>query len=137
MPAGETSVEGYLSWLSEEITGLPDMFSGVNENFATAAIEGALAMAGDSVDLDVVRGAAAESGAYILPAAQDVQRAAQLVLKKWWHLFGYDYVLAAIRGKHEKLLACLYFCFDSVILTLLLLFLGYAKRCGGDQGCSC
>jgi hypothetical protein len=29
------------------LPGLPDMFSGVNENFATAAIEGALAMAGD------------------------------------------------------------------------------------------
>jgi hypothetical protein len=40
--------------LSEEISGLPDMFSGVNENFTTAAIEGALAMAGDLVDLDVV-----------------------------------------------------------------------------------
>jgi hypothetical protein len=30
------------------------MFRRVNENFATTAIEGALAMAGDSIDLDVV-----------------------------------------------------------------------------------
>jgi hypothetical protein len=30
------------------------MFSGANENFATVAIEGALTMVGDSVDLDVV-----------------------------------------------------------------------------------
>jgi hypothetical protein len=30
------------------------MFSGMNENFATAAIEGALLMAEDSVDLDDV-----------------------------------------------------------------------------------
>jgi hypothetical protein len=30
------------------------MFCGLNENFATAVIEGALALAGDSVDLDAV-----------------------------------------------------------------------------------
>jgi hypothetical protein len=30
------------------------MFSGVNENFTTAVIEGALAMAEDSVDLAIV-----------------------------------------------------------------------------------
>jgi hypothetical protein len=30
------------------------MFSGVNENFAIAAIEGTLSMAGNSIDLDVV-----------------------------------------------------------------------------------
>jgi hypothetical protein len=30
------------------------MFCGVNENFATAAIEGPLAVADDSVDIDVV-----------------------------------------------------------------------------------
>jgi hypothetical protein len=54
MPAEEPSVEDYLRWLSDEIFGLPDMFSDVNENFATAAIKGALAMAGNSIDLDVV-----------------------------------------------------------------------------------
>jgi hypothetical protein len=54
MPAGEPSADDYLHWLSVEITGLPDMFNGANENFATAVIEGALAMAGDSVDLDAV-----------------------------------------------------------------------------------
>jgi hypothetical protein len=53
------------------------MFSGVNENFATAAIEGALTMAGDSVDLDDVQKTAAESGANILPAGHDVRRAAR------------------------------------------------------------
>jgi hypothetical protein len=47
-------VEDYLCWLSDEISGLPDMLSGVNENFPTAAIEGALAMAGDSIDHDIV-----------------------------------------------------------------------------------
>jgi hypothetical protein len=51
MATEEPSAGDYLRWLSEEVSGLPNMFNGVNENFATAAIEGALAMAGDSVDL--------------------------------------------------------------------------------------
>jgi hypothetical protein len=72
MPAGEPSVEDYLRWLSDEIFGLPDMFSGVNENFATAAIEGAFSMAGDLIDLDVVRGAAAEGDVEVLLARSDV-----------------------------------------------------------------
>jgi hypothetical protein len=54
MPTGEPPAEDYLRWLSTEVTGLPDMFSGVNENFAPAAIEGALTMDADSVDLPVV-----------------------------------------------------------------------------------
>jgi hypothetical protein len=83
------------------------MFSGVNDNFATAAIEGALTMAQDSVDLDAVRGPAAKSGAYFLPTEPDVQRAAQTFLKKWWRSLSYDYVLAAIRAKHEKVLVYL------------------------------
>jgi hypothetical protein len=54
MPAGEPSTEDYLCWLPEEVSGVPNMFNGVNENFATAAIEGALVMAGDTVDLDAI-----------------------------------------------------------------------------------
>jgi hypothetical protein len=54
MPTGEPSAEDYLRWLSMEVIGLPDMFSGVNENFATTVIEGALTMARDSADLAVV-----------------------------------------------------------------------------------
>jgi hypothetical protein len=54
MSAEELSVEDYLRWLSDEISGLPNMFNGVNENFATAAIEGALDVVGDLIDLDVV-----------------------------------------------------------------------------------
>jgi hypothetical protein len=94
----EPSIEDYLRWLSEEISGLPEMFSGVNENFATAAIEGALAMARDSVDFDGVRCAAAESGAENLPTGHDVRRAVWAVSNKWWHSFGYDYVMAAIQA---------------------------------------
>jgi hypothetical protein len=52
------------------------MFCGVNENFATAAIEGALVLAGDSIDLKVVRTAASEAGTDILPAASGLQKAA-------------------------------------------------------------
>jgi hypothetical protein len=40
MSLEEPSVDDYLNWLSAEVTGLSDMFSGVNENFATVAIEG-------------------------------------------------------------------------------------------------
>jgi hypothetical protein len=72
------------------------MFSGVNENFTTAATEGDLVMVGDSVDLDVVRGAAVESGADVLPAGHDIRRAVRTVSKKWRHSFGYEYVLATI-----------------------------------------
>jgi hypothetical protein len=105
----EPSVEDCLRRLSEEITGLPDMFSGVNENFATTAIEEALAMAGDSVDLDIVRGTTVKSGADVLPIGHNEQRAARAVSKKWWHSFGYDYVLVAIRANHEKVLFYLRF----------------------------
>jgi hypothetical protein len=83
MPVGEPSAEDYLRWLSMEITGLPDMFSGVNEKFATATIEGDLAIARDSVDFDGVRRMAATSGADILPDAHDAWRAARAMSKKW------------------------------------------------------
>jgi hypothetical protein len=72
--------------------------------FSTAAIEGALAMAGDLIDLDTVRDAAAESRADILPAGHDVRRAALAVSKKWWRLFGYNYVLSVIRAEQEEVL---------------------------------
>jgi hypothetical protein len=78
----EPSAVDYLRWLSEEISGLPDMFSGVNKNFATTVIKGALTMARDSVDLDVVRGVAIEAGMDILPAGCDVGRATRAVSKK-------------------------------------------------------
>jgi chromosome segregation ATPase len=45
--AEKPSVEDYLNWLSKEVSGLPDVFSGVNENSAAAAIEGALTLASD------------------------------------------------------------------------------------------
>jgi hypothetical protein len=73
MPAEEPSVEDYLNWLSKEVSGLPDVFSGLNENIATSAIEGALTLAGDSIDLEAMQTAASEAGAGILPTASGVQ----------------------------------------------------------------
>jgi hypothetical protein len=67
---------------------------GVNENFISAAVEGALVMAVESIDLDALQDVATESRAAILPMERDVQRAACTILKKWWPSFGYDYVLA-------------------------------------------
>jgi hypothetical protein len=51
------------------------MFGGVNENFVTAAIEGVLMMAGDSVDLNALQGVATKSGVNILPTERDVRKA--------------------------------------------------------------
>jgi hypothetical protein len=58
-----------LNWLSEEESGLPVVFSGVNENLVTAAIDGALALVGDSIDLEVVQTGTSETSTDILPAA--------------------------------------------------------------------
>jgi hypothetical protein len=59
------------------------MFSGVNENFTTAVIEGAVAMARDLVDLDVVRGTTTESGADVLPTGDNIRRATWVASMKW------------------------------------------------------
>jgi hypothetical protein len=107
MATEEPSAMDYLRWLSEEVSSLLEMFSSVNENFATTVIEGALTMAEDSVNLDAVRGTAIESGTYALPAGPDIRRAAWAVSKKWWRSFGYDSVLSAIHAKREEVLTFL------------------------------
>jgi hypothetical protein len=85
------------------VSGLSDVFNGVNENFATAAIQGALALAGNSVDPEAVRAAAFEADVNILPAASGIRKAVRAVSKKWWQSFGYDYVLsAAIHARQTK-----------------------------------
>jgi hypothetical protein len=106
MPEGEPSAVDNLRWLSTETSSLPDLFGGVNENFATAAIEGALAML-LLIYLEAMRDGAVSSGADIMPAGRDVQRAACAVVKNYWHSFGYNYVLTTIHTKHEKVLAYL------------------------------
>jgi hypothetical protein len=78
------------------------MFGGVNENFATAAVEGVLTMVGNFVDLEAVRDAAVSRGADVLPTGRDVRRSARAVVKNWWRSFGYGCVLAAIHANHEK-----------------------------------
>jgi hypothetical protein len=85
------SAEDYLAWLSEEVSGLSDVLSGVNDNFATS-----------SIDPKAVRAAASEADTNISTAASGIQKAARAVLKKWWHSFGYDYVLSAIRAQQMK-----------------------------------
>jgi hypothetical protein len=104
----EPSAEDYLCWLSEEVSSLLDVFNGVNGNFAAAAIEGALAMDGDSIDFDAVRVAASESSIDVLPTGPDVRRAARSISKKWWPSFGYNYVLSIIRAKKAEVLAYFY-----------------------------
>jgi hypothetical protein len=58
MLEGEPSAAHYLYWFSVEISSLPDMFGGMNENFVIATVEGALMMAGDSVILDALQNTA-------------------------------------------------------------------------------
>jgi hypothetical protein len=71
------------------------MFAGVNENFISVTVEGALIMASEYADLNALQDAAAVSEADIMPT--DVRRAVNMVSKKWWCSFGYNYVMGAIR----------------------------------------
>jgi hypothetical protein len=82
MLEGEPSAVDYLPWLSTELSGLLDMFGGINGNFVTATVEGALMMVGDSVDLDALESVVTKSGADILPAECDVRRATRAVSNK-------------------------------------------------------
>jgi uncharacterized protein with HEPN domain len=98
VPSGADNIH----WISTEMAGLREMFTSVNENFVSTAIEGALVMARESVDLDAFQDVAPESEPDIFPVDRNVWRAARAVSKKWWRSFGYNYVLAAIRTKlHE------------------------------------
>jgi hypothetical protein len=122
MSVEEHLVEDYLQRMSEEALDLSDMFSGAIENFATATIEGPLALARDSIDVDAVEVASSESGVNVLPAEPDVRRAARAVSKKWWCSFGYDYVLSVIRAKQAEVLAyfllLFWFCFLNLVIAL-------------------
>jgi hypothetical protein len=55
-----------------EVTSLPKMFAIVNKNFVSTAVEGALLMAGESVDHDTLQDVAALSGSDNLPMEWDV-----------------------------------------------------------------
>jgi hypothetical protein len=78
------------------------MFADVNENFISATVEGTLVMIGSSIDLGALQTVAVDSGADILLTEKDVWRVAHAVLEKWWHSFGYNYVLAAIQAKFHE-----------------------------------
>jgi hypothetical protein len=103
-PESEPSAMDYVRWLFTEVTGLPEVFVGIIENFISATVEGTLVMARDSVDLAALQTMAAGSGAEILPTRRDVRKATRAVSKKWWCSFGYDYVLAAIQSKFREVI---------------------------------
>jgi hypothetical protein len=54
------------------------------------------------------------SSADILPTGRDVGRSAHAMAKNWWRSFSYNYVLDAIRTKHENVF------FDTNIALLRL-----------------
>jgi hypothetical protein len=91
MPEGDLSTANYIRWLSVVVGDLLKVFAGVNENFVSITVEGALAMAGNSVDLDAIQDAATASGADIFPMERDVWKAVHAVAKNWWWSFSYDY----------------------------------------------
>jgi hypothetical protein len=72
MPESEPSTMDYIHWLSVEVASLLEVFVGVNENFISAAVEGPLIMARDSVDLAALQAMATDSGVDILPTDWDV-----------------------------------------------------------------
>jgi FtsZ-binding cell division protein ZapB len=83
MPTREPSVANYIHWLSAEVTSLPEVFAGVNENFVSITVEGTLVMARGSVDLAALQASTADSRVDILPVEQDVQKMTRVVSKKW------------------------------------------------------
>jgi hypothetical protein len=82
VPEVGSSAMDYIRWLSTEVAGVPKMFVGVNDNFISVAVEGALKMAGESVDPDTLRDAATESGVDILPMGRDVRRVVHAMSQK-------------------------------------------------------
>jgi hypothetical protein len=109
MPESKPLNMDYIRWLSTEVTGLSEVFAGVNENFISAAVKGTLVMAGASVDRAALQIVATDSGADILPLEQDVQRVVRAVSKKWWRSFSYNYVLAAIQAKLREVITLVQF----------------------------
>jgi hypothetical protein len=87
MPEGEPSAMDYIRWMSVEVTGLPEMFAGVNENFVSAMVEGTLVMAGDSIDLAALWTMAADSGADILSVGRDAKG----------HMGGFEKMVVLVR----------------------------------------
>jgi hypothetical protein len=94
-------------------------------------------MAGDLVDLYVVRSKAAKGGTVVLPAGTDVRRVVQAASKKWWCSFGYNYVLSIFHAKQREVLA--YFSIFALILRFLSCYcfrLGHPERKRCCRGCT-
>jgi hypothetical protein len=65
IPEGDPFTADYLHWFSMEVGGLPEVFTGINENVISAAVEGTLVMAGPFVNLGALQAATAVSEADI------------------------------------------------------------------------
>jgi hypothetical protein len=133
MPEVDPSAVDYIRWILVEVGDLPKVFAGVNKIFVFATIEGALVMAGNSVDLDAIQDAVVASGANILPVKRDVWRAACAVAKNWWHSFGYDYVLDAIRTRlREVISSILFYLFVPDSYNYFVALLGIERKRSSD-----
>jgi hypothetical protein len=117
MPEGENTVADYVRWLAMEVNSLPEVFFGVNENFASAAVEGALAMARDSVDLADLQASAAVSRADELPGGRDIRKTTRTTERKWWRSFDYASTLATVQARLCKV-GCVF-----VVLTYVISWL--------------
>jgi hypothetical protein len=64
------SIVDYMHWFAVELPSLSDVLAGVNENFVSARLERALAMAGDSGYLAVLQAFAVDGGVDVLLGEQ-------------------------------------------------------------------
>jgi hypothetical protein len=87
MPEGDPSAVDYIHWILVEVGDLPKVFAGVNKIFVFATIEGALVMAGNSVDLDAIQDAVVASGANIFAREEGCMEGCMRGSKKLVALF--------------------------------------------------
>jgi hypothetical protein len=70
-------------WFAAEVASLPEVFLGINDNFILAAVDGALMMAGDYVDLSALQASTAASGVDILLGAREIRKTARTIICSW------------------------------------------------------
>jgi hypothetical protein len=100
--SGAPSADDYLRWLKSEVNNaLSEVFAGVNENFASVALEGVLHMlrGHDSIDLDTLQRVASVCGTTAFPAPRDVKKTLRVIAEVWWRTLGYREALSIARTK--------------------------------------
>jgi hypothetical protein len=102
MPDGEASVEGYIHWLSSEVAGLREVFTGV----ILPQVEGALTMAGSSIDLTAIQVSAAISGGRYLAHGEGCVKSSMHSVEEMVALLRLQLRLAAIQAKLHKVNIC-------------------------------